>query len=54
MKEKIKEIQDYFKDKILSEDFEVSEVSEHVTTLLVDGEYKFNIWTGNIDIPKTR
>jgi hypothetical protein len=47
MKEKIKEIQDYFIGKILSDEFEVINMGEHVIEILVDGEYKFAIWAAN-------
>lgn len=47
MKEKIKEIQDYFIAKILANEFEVTKIGEHVLELIVDGEYKFAIWIAN-------
>jgi hypothetical protein len=44
MKNKIKEVQDYFKAKILAGDFEVKKVSNHVSCIVVDGEFEFSIW----------
>lgn len=54
MKTQIKKVQDYFKNKMLSSDFEIINVEEHLMELLIDSEYKFIIWTGNIDIPESR
>jgi len=54
MKKQIKKVQDYFKNKMLSNDFEITKVEEHLMELLIDSEYKFTIWTGNIDIPTSR
>lgn len=54
MKNQIKKIQDYFKSKMLSQDFEIKEVREHTMKLLIDTEYEFTIWIGNADIPNTR
>ena len=47
MKNKIKEIQDYFIAKMLSNDFEITDTSEHVAEILIDGEYRFGIWLAN-------
>ena len=51
MKEKINEVEKYFKDKLLNKEFEIKEISEYVLRILVDGEYQFNLWLGNWDIP---
>jgi hypothetical protein len=52
MQEKIKEVQDYFKNKILSKDFEVEKIEQHYFYLLIDSQYEFIIWIGNFDIPR--
>lgn len=44
MKNKIKEVQDYFKAKILAGDFEVKKVTTRITNIVVDGEFNFAIW----------
>ena len=54
MEAKIKEVQDYFKNKLLSGEFEVAKISECTIELLVDSEYLFVIWTGNMHLPKYR
>ena len=54
MKTQIKKVQDYFKSKMLSKDFEILNVGEYTLELLIDSEYKFTIWTGNLDIPESR
>lgn len=47
MKAKIKEVQDYFINKILSGEFIITEVNKHTLSLLVDNTYKFEIWIAN-------
>lgn len=54
MEKEIKKVEDYFKNKLLSGDFEVSETKEHTVKLIIDSKYVFTIWTGNFDIPSTR
>ena len=54
MKKQIKQVQDYFKNKMLSNDFEILNVDEYTLELRIDSEYKFVIWTGNVDIPQSR
>jgi len=46
METKIKEVQDYFKNKILSGEFDVCEIHEYYVTVLVDITYQFCIWVG--------
>ena len=48
MKEKIEEVQQYFKNKLLSGDFEITEISENLCKIKVDSEYIFTIWIGNL------
>ena len=47
MKKKIKEVQDYFIAKMLSNEFEITKTNEHIAEILIDGEYKFCIWLSN-------
>jgi len=54
MKTKIKEVQDYFKSKMLSNDFAITNVEEYTIELLIDNEYKFIIWIGNVNIATSR
>lgn len=54
MEAKIKEVQDYFKNKLLSNNFEVQETRECTIDLLVDSKYLFVIWTGNLHLTKYR
>lgn len=44
MKKQIKEIQDYFKSKILAGDFTVVRVEEIVVEILIDKLFTFNLW----------
>lgn len=53
MRKKIKEVQDYFKNKLLSGQFKVVKITEHVLSVTVD-EFPFFIWVGNHDIPNAR
>lgn len=54
MQNKIKEVQDYFKNKILTGDFEITEIENYSMVLKVDKIYEFVFWTGNVDIPESR
>ena len=47
METKIKEVQDYFKQKILNEEFEILEVTEHYVQIKIDNKYQFTIWIAN-------
>lgn len=54
MKEKIAEVQSYFKNKLLTGEFEVIEITENYVNVVIDGEYPFSIWVGNMfDHPHT-
>jgi hypothetical protein len=53
MKTKIKEIQNYFKEKLLSNDFEIIKIDEYLLDISIDG-YKFTIWLGNLNLPDCR
>ncbi len=48
MKAKIKEIQQYFKNKLLAGEFEVKKINEYYVDVVIDGEYPFVIWVGNM------
>lgn len=54
MKKQIKEVQDYFKNKLFSNDFDIAKIGEYNIELVIDEDYKFVFWIGNIDIPHTR
>lgn len=47
MKRKIQEVQEYFKNKILTGNFTVLSVKEYALEIKIDGEYLFTIWVGN-------
>lgn len=47
MEEQIQEIQDYFIDKILANDFVVTRVKKYTLSLMIDNKYEFTIWTAN-------
>jgi len=46
METKIKEVQDYFKNKILSGQFDIAEFHEFDVCVLIDKIYPFCIWVG--------
>ena len=54
MKTKIKEVNDYFKSKMLSKDFSIIKVDYYTMEILIDNEYKFVIWIGSLHIPESR
>ena len=53
MQEKIKEVQNYFKNKLLTQDFIMTKISEHTLELEIDHQYQFTIWIGNWDYKGT-
>ncbi len=53
MKAQIKEVQQYFKNKLLKGEFEATQLDKFRLKALVDGEYEFVIWVGNMDIPRS-
>lgn len=53
MKKQIEEVQQYFKEKLLSGEFETKTIGDHQMEVTVDG-YCFSIWIGNFDLPHTR
>lgn len=47
MESKIKEVHDYFKDKICNGEYEVVKRGDHVWDVMVDEKYKFILWIAN-------
>ena len=47
MKTKIKEIQDYFLNKIYNCEFKIAEKTEHKAIIVIDEEYRFVVWIAN-------
>jgi hypothetical protein len=47
MKNKIKEVQNYFSDKLARGLYKVEEISEHTIKVIVDKEYHFALWVAN-------
>ena len=45
--DKIKEIQDYFINKVINGDYEVIKIDKCTTSIKIDNLYEFNMWTGN-------
>ena len=47
MEEKIKEVQDYFKSKILAGEFELLSTDEWHCEIQIDKKYNFHFWMAN-------
>ena len=47
MKNKIKEVQDYFRSKIVMKAYDIKSIDKHLLKVVVDGEYNFSIWIAN-------
>ncbi len=45
--DKIKELQDYFINKVKTGDYKVIKISEHTTLIKIDDLYEFTMWTAN-------
>ena len=45
--EKLKDIGDYFKNKIISGEFEVIDCDKCTVTVLIDEKHKFELWISN-------
>ena len=54
IEQKIQDVKDYFKNKILSGDFSFKINSKYTIEIIIDDKYSFIIWIGNLDIPETR
>ena len=50
MEEKIKEVQDYFKNKLLKGEFETTKITDYWIKLVIDSKYNFFIWMANQEI----
>lgn len=44
---KLKEVNEYFKNKVLKGDYEFLECTEHTASVLIDQKHKFTFWTSN-------
>ena len=53
MKPQIQEVQKYYKNKILSQDYEILSITEYFTTILIDDKYHFVLWTAVLDHPES-
>jgi hypothetical protein len=47
VKAALKEVNDYFRDKIVVGDYTVEERGERTYKLIIDGKYTFNLWIAN-------
>jgi hypothetical protein len=47
MNKEIKEVNNYFRDKITAGDFRTDEISEHTIAITVDKRYRFILWTAS-------
>lgn len=47
LKKQIKEVQDYFKNKIVNGEYKVTAADDYSLQITIDGEYKFCLWTSN-------
>jgi hypothetical protein len=50
MKDRIIEVQKYFKAKLLTGDFKVKSIEQYVICLTIDDEFEFSFWIGNLSI----
>jgi hypothetical protein len=50
MENKIIEVQEYFKTKLLDSDFKIVNVGRWTATVIVDEKFEFSLWVGNRDI----
>lgn len=47
MEEKIKEVQEYFINKIVKHDYEIKDFNEYTCTISIDQKYCFTLWIAN-------
>ena len=47
METKIKEVQDYFVNKIVKGEYTLERVSHPTATIIIDDRYHFNLWISN-------
>lgn len=45
--ETLKQLGQYFKEKILAGDYEFIEADQHTATIKIDGEFRFELWVAN-------
>lgn len=53
MKNLISQVNDYFKGKMLSSEFETVQMDEYTMEIVIDDEYHFTLWIGNLELPET-
>lgn len=53
IQEKFLEVQNYFKAKLLNNEFEVGKINNYEIQLIIEG-FEFWIWIGNMDVPTAR
>jgi hypothetical protein len=53
MKEQIERVQDYFKNKLLSNEFVIVKIDQYQLEILIDDHFNFTLWIGNFDLPCT-
>ena len=44
MENKIKEVQEYFRNKIVNGEYEILEMDQYIACILIEDKYKFGIW----------
>ena len=47
VKAKLKELNDYFVNKLVNADYVIKVIETHTITVIVDEEYLFRLWTAN-------
>ncbi|MDR1898001.1 MAG: hypothetical protein LBR10_14555 [Prevotellaceae bacterium] len=47
MKQKIQEVHDYFRGKLVRGDFKIVDITDHTVHVKIDDEYSFTIWSGS-------
>lgn len=47
IEQKIKEVNDYFVNKLVNKDYEIQITDKYSVTVMIDGKYTFSIWISN-------
>ena len=47
IEDKLQDVTDYFKNKIIAGEFEFKKCGEHTAEVLIDGKYEFHLWIAN-------
>jgi len=47
MESTIKKLNDYFVNKLMNKDFELTKITERLATVSIDSKYVFNFWIAN-------